>query len=37
MTWQIKVLRVASTVGIISALALASGADFIDFAMRFWW
>jgi hypothetical protein len=35
MTWQIKVVRVAFAVGVLAGLALASGANFVEF--WFWW
>ena len=34
MTWRIKVVQVVFAVGVLAALALASGADFVD---AVWW
>jgi len=37
MTWQIKVVRVVFAVGSLVALALASGANYMDFAVWWFW
>jgi hypothetical protein len=37
MTWGIKVRRVAFAFVVVAALALASGADWIDAFSRFSW
>jgi hypothetical protein len=37
MTWNIKVFRVVFALGVVGALALASGANFIDFWAWFGW
>jgi len=36
MTWRIKVVQVVFAVGVLAALALASGADFVEFGWWFW-
>jgi hypothetical protein len=36
MTWRIKVVQVVFAVGVLAALALASGADFIELGWWFW-
>jgi hypothetical protein len=35
MTWSYKAVRVALAVGVVGALALAAGANFIDYL--FYW
>lgn len=35
MTWSYKAVRVALAVGVVGALALAAGANFIDY-LFFW-
>jgi hypothetical protein len=40
MTWRTKVVRVAFGVGLLASVAIASGADFIDFCRAIffgWW
>lgn len=37
MTWQIKLVRMALAVGVVGVLALASGANFIDFSFFWSW
>jgi len=37
MTWGIKVGKVASVLAVVGALALASGADWINAFARFSW
>jgi hypothetical protein len=37
MTWSNKLVRVALAVGMLGALALASGANFTDYFFWLWW
>jgi hypothetical protein len=37
MTWRIKVQRVAFALGVVAALAVASGADWYDMYCGFYW
>lgn len=37
MTWSIKVVRVLLAVGSLAALALASGANYVDIGLWFDW
>jgi hypothetical protein len=37
MTWQTKVVRVVFVVGVLAGLALASGANFVEFLCFWWW
>jgi hypothetical protein len=37
MTWGAKAIRVALAVGVLGALALASGANFIELWFWGWW
>jgi hypothetical protein len=36
MTWKTKVQRVTFAVVVVGALAMASGADWIERCLRFW-
>jgi len=35
MTWTNRVVRIGLVVGVVGALAMAAGANYIDFL--FWW
>jgi hypothetical protein len=37
MTWGSKVIRVVVAVGVLGALALASGANFVELWFWGWW
>ncbi len=37
MTWRIKVLRVVFTVAVVGALAMASGANYLDYFWDYLW
>jgi hypothetical protein len=37
MTWSSKAIRVVLAVGMLGALALASGANFTDFSCYWFW
>jgi hypothetical protein len=37
MTWSSRVVRVALAIGVVGAVALASGANFVDILWWFWW
>jgi hypothetical protein len=37
MTWGIKLQRVALAIGVVAALAMASGAQWIEFSSWFTW
>jgi hypothetical protein len=37
MTWGIKVQRVAFALAIVATLAVASGADWVEFFCFSWW
>jgi hypothetical protein len=37
MTWGSKTVRIVLAVGFLGALALASGANFIEGLFWFWW
>ncbi len=37
MTWSSKVVRLCLAIGVLGALALASGANFTDFLFWLWW
>jgi hypothetical protein len=37
MTWKSKVVRVLLVVGVVGALALASGANFLDYGYFWLW
>jgi hypothetical protein len=37
MTWSSKVVRVALAIGVLGALALASGANFVEYGGWWFW
>jgi len=37
MTWQTKVVRVLFVVGILGALVLAVGSNFVEYGDFWWW
>jgi hypothetical protein len=37
MTWKTRIVRVAFAVGVLGALALAAGANFMDFGDYWLW
>jgi len=37
MTWTSKVVRIALAIGFVGAVALASGANFVDLWWFGWW
>jgi hypothetical protein len=37
MTWGNRIVRVALVVGVLGALAVAAGANYIEFLLFWWW
>ena len=37
MTWHNRIVRVVFAVGVLGAIALAAGANFIDAGAYLWW
>ena len=37
MTWKFKALRVVFALAIVAALAMASGANWFEFLLNFFW
>ncbi len=37
MTWHNRIVRVAFAVGVLGAIALAAGANYVDFGAYWFW